>query len=70
MVFILTGVAVLSVLATLHWVVFAAPLLKKMLAPYADGLTAVTRVVKYHYPAEMRDAEAAMKSEREMRGLV
>lgn len=69
MVFLLTAIAVLSILSTLHWVVFAAPLLKKMLAPTVDGLSAVSRVVRYRYPAEMRDAESAVKSEREMRGI-
>lgn len=69
MVFMLTAVAVLSILSTLHWVVFAAPLLKKMLAPTVDGVSAVTRVIRYHYPAELRDSELAVKSEREMRGI-
>ena len=69
MVFILTSVAVLSMLATLHWVVFAAPLLRKMLAPYVDRLSAVSRVVQYKFPAEMKDAESAVRSEREMRGM-
>ncbi len=69
MVFMLTGIAVLSILSTLHWVVFAAPLLKKMLNPTVDGLTAVSRVVRYKYPAEMKDAESAVRSEREMRGM-
>jgi hypothetical protein len=64
--FVLTLVAVLGALATMHWKLFAAPTLKKMLTPLAQGLTVTRRVVQEQHPEAFERAEAAAAREAEL----
>lgn len=68
LVFILSGIAVLGIVATVHWTMFAAPLLKKMIDPIAFGLKVTSRVVKQRHPVEFSNAERDLKSEMELGG--
>ncbi len=67
MVFMLTAIAVFSVIATLHWKIFAEPLLRKILAPYGERLEAVTYVVRAKYPQDFREALENINAERPLR---
>lgn len=66
--FILAGVAVLGIVATVHWTMFAVPLLKKMINPLSFGLTVTSRVVKQQYPNQFAQAEADVRREGELWG--
>lgn len=65
---ILSGVAVLGIVATVHWTMFAVPLLKKMINPLSFGLTVTTRVVKEKHPLEFNQAEQEVRRESELWG--
>jgi hypothetical protein len=65
---ILTGVAVIGVVATVHWTMFAMPLLKKMINPLSFGLTVTSRVVKRQYPEAFAQADAEVRRESELWG--
>lgn len=62
--------ALISLLAGLHWKLFAAPLLKKTLTPYGERLDAVTHVVRMKFPQEYRDAMANIQDERPLRSAI
>lgn len=70
LVFVLTAIAVLTAAASLHWVLFAAPLLKKIFIPYNERLEVVTRILRDKYPAEYERAETDMLSDRTLRGAL
>lgn len=65
---ILSGVAVIGIVATVHWTMFAVPLLKKMINPLSFGLTVTSRVVKLHHPESFSQAEADTRRESELWG--
>lgn len=67
-VFILSGIAVLGVVATVHWKIFAVPLLQKMISPLSFGLTVTSRVVKQQHPESFAQAEADARRESELWG--
>lgn len=67
---VLGFIAVLGLACTAHWKLFAAPLLRKMLTPYGESLDAVTKVIRFRYPAELKDAEYAVAQERGRRGAI
>jgi hypothetical protein len=67
-VFILAAIAVLGVVATLHWKIFAIPLLKKMIDPLAFGLTVTSRVVQQQHPEPFAQAQAEVKRESALWG--
>lgn len=66
--FILAGIAVLGVVATIHWTMFAVPLLKKMINPLSFGLTVTSRVAKHHHPESFDQFAAEAKRESELWG--
>ena len=66
--FILAAVAVLGIVSTLHWTMFAVPLLKKMINPLAFGLTVTSRVVKEHHPKDYTRVEAEVRREGQLWG--
>ena len=66
MIFILTAIAVLTAAATLHWRLFAVPLLKKMLDPLAFNQTVTSRVVKAKFPQDFKQAHEDAKREHEL----
>lgn len=68
--FVAAGTTVLGLAMTLHWRIFAEPRLKKILAPYSYRLDALTRVIRFNYPAELKDAEKAVFQEREIREAI
>lgn len=67
---ILAAAAVFSLVATLHWKVFAEPRLRKILAPYGERLDVVTNVVRLKFPQEYREALGAMQDERPLRSVI
>lgn len=66
--FVLAGITVLSVVAAVHWTMFAVPLLKKMINPISFGLTVTSRVVKNKYPQEFKQAESDTRRESQLWG--
>lgn len=59
-----------SILATLHWKLFIAPQLKKILAPYGERLEAVSHVVRIKFPQEYQDALNDINQGRALRRVL
>lgn len=70
LVFFLALGAVLTAAATLHWKVFAEPLLRKIFTPFGERLDTVTRVTQRMHPTEFRDAESETMRDRALRRAI
>jgi hypothetical protein len=70
LVFILSAITFFTAAATLHWKVFVAPMLKKIISPFSERVDVVSRVSRFCHPAEYKDAEQAVYQEREMRRVI
>lgn len=65
--FILSAVVVLGLVATLHWKIFAAPLLQKLLDPTNARINITSRVVREKFPAEYTRIEGEYNQELKLR---
>jgi hypothetical protein len=69
-VFMLAVIAITTAVATLHWKIFAEPLLRKILSPYSERLDVVSRVVEGAHPEEYQRAARVVMSERDLRRAI
>jgi hypothetical protein len=69
LVFILSAVAVLTVAATLHWKIFAAPLLRKMIEPLAINAQIHNRILREKFPDEYERVQRDVTTDMRLRGL-
>lgn len=67
---IAAAIFVLGVVASLHWTLFAVPLLKKIFSPYRERLEVLSRVARDKYPEEYEKAELDVISDRMIKGSI
>jgi hypothetical protein len=60
----------LSAAAALHWKLFVAPLLKKILLPYGEKLEVTARVARRAHPEIYKQEESAVLADRAIRRAI
>jgi MFS-type transporter involved in bile tolerance (Atg22 family) len=65
----LSGVTVMGVFAALHWKLFAAPLINKVMAPIVDNIDIHGRILRQKFPEEYDQFKEDVRGDRELRGM-